>query len=182
MTAKMNDVRQSVTSEFKAAGDLIYQLGETYNELGASEFYGLFGELGANVPKVRKEQAKALYLSIMKANEENLIASSHDLSDGGLAVALTEAAFGGELGANISLDGLGELSTAAKLFSESHSRFVVSVAPENQAAFEAILGERAFLLGKVTLQQQLVIRHEQEHLIQLDTKRLLKAWSEGLTL
>ncbi|MGH1335491.1 MAG: phosphoribosylformylglycinamidine synthase subunit PurL [Aureispira sp.] len=182
MTAKMQDVRQSITSEFKAAGDLIYQLGETYNELGGSEFYSLLGELGANVPQVRKERAKALYLAIMKANEANLIASSHDLSDGGLAVAVTESAFGGELGAQIDLGTLGKVSNTIKLFSESHSRLVVSVAPENQAAFEAVLGERAFLLGKVTQQQQVVVTAQQENLIQIGTDKLLKAWSEGLIL
>lgn len=182
MTAKMPDVRQSVTSEFKAAGDLIYQLGETYNELGASEFYSLMGALGANVPKVRKEKAKALYLAVMQANQNNWIASSHDLSDGGLAVALTEAAFGGQLGAQINLDVLGNLSTTVKLFSESHSRFVVSVAPENQAAFEALLGERAYLLGKVTAAKEIVINNKQQNLVQLSTEKLVKAWSEGLIL
>ena len=182
MTAKMQDVRQSITSEFKASGDLIYQLGETYDELGGSEFYSLLGELGANVPQVRKERAKELYLAVMAANEANLIASSHDLSDGGLAVAVTESAFGGQLGAQIDLDVLGALSNTVKLFSESHSRFVVSVAPENQAAFEAILGERAFLLGKVTTQQEVVVTAQQQNLIQIGTDKLVKAWSEGLIL
>lgn len=182
MTAKMPDVRRSVTSEFKAAGDLIYQLGETYDELGGSEFYSLLGELGANVPKVRKEAAKELYLAVMKANEEQLIASSHDLSDGGLAVALTESAFGGQLGAQVDLANLGKWSSTVKLFSESHSRFVVSVAPENQAAFEAILGERACLLGKVTQKKEVVVFEGQRNLIQMATDQLLKAWSEGLLL
>ena len=161
---------------------MIYQLGETYDELGGSEFYSLLGELGANVPKVRKEAAKELYLAVMKANEGQLIASSHDLSDGGLAVALTEAAFGGQLGARIDLTALGNLSNTVKLFSESHSRFVVSVAPEHQAAFEAILGERAFLLGKVTQKKEVVVWDGQNNLIQMATEQLLKAWSEGLLL
>ncbi len=182
MTAKMNDVRHAITSEFKAAGDLIYQLGETYDELGGSELYSLFDELGANVPKVRKESAKELYQKVMQANTKQLIASSHDLSDGGLAVALTESAFGGQLGAAIRVDALGDLSATVQLFSESHSRFVVSVAPENQAAFEAIFGKRAFLLGKVTEQEQLVIQKEKETLVEVATKELLDAWSEGLIL
>ncbi|NOZ36189.1 MAG: phosphoribosylformylglycinamidine synthase, partial [Chlorobi bacterium] len=88
MAAKIKDVRNTITSDFKAEGDLIYQVGITYNELGASEFYKLFNELGANVPKVRKEQAKDTYLKMMQANEQDLIVSAHDISDGGMLTAL----------------------------------------------------------------------------------------------
>jgi len=183
MTAKIDDVRQTVTSDFKAAGDLVYQLGDTYNELGGSEFYKLYDELGANVPKVRKDAAKELYLKVMQANKQGLIASSHDLSDGGLAVAFAESAFGGQLGATIDLEALGNvLDVNAKLFAESHSRFLVSVAPNNQATFEAILGKKAHLLGKVTEDKQLTINHNGETLVKLSTNALLEAWSSGLSL
>lgn len=182
MTAKVDDVRQTVTSDFKAAGDLVYQLGTTYNELGASEFYALQQELGANVPKVRKEAAKDLYLKVMQANAQHLIESSHDLSDGGLAVALVESAFGGEFGLEASLDTLGDLSDQAKLFSETHSRFVVSVRPENQAAFEAIFGDKAYLLGAVTANKQVKISSNNKHLIDLPTEALLEAWAGGLVV
>lgn len=180
MTAKINDVRESITSEFKAAGDLIYQLGETYNELGASEFYNLQGVLGANVPKVRKEQAKALYLKVMEANKAKLIESCHDLSDGGLAVALVEATFGSGLGAELSLDQLGDLSAEALLFAESHSRFVVSIRPENKEAFEAIMGNRAYQLGEVTSGSSLIISKNGENLIQQKIETLQEAWDNGL--
>lgn len=182
MTAKINDIRKAVTSEFKSANDLIYQLGTTYNELGASEFYNLYNEIGANVPKVRKDTAKDLYLKVMKANAQGLIESSHDLSDGGLTVSLVESAFGGGLGAAISLDNLGnDLSENAKLFSESHSRFVVSVRPENQAAFEAIFGNKAYFLGKVTTEKQVKISSNKQEIIDLPTEALMDAWSEGLS-
>lgn len=181
MTAKVDDVRQSVTSDFKAAGDLVYQLGTTYNELGASEFYQLYQAIGTTVPKVRKEAAKALYLNVMAANKQGLIASSHDLSDGGLAVALVESAFGGQFGAAISLDQLGaDLSATAKLFSESHSRFVVSVKPENKAAFEAIFGAHAYYLGTVSATESIQIKDGATTLVDLPTSELQAAWSEGL--
>lgn len=190
MTAKMNDVRRSVTSEFKAAGDVIYQLGTTYDELGGSEFYQSYfnvgadgGAIGANVPQVRKEAAKALYLKVMEANQQGLIASSHDLSDGGLAVALAESAFGGNYGATLELDALGDtLSDTAVLFSESHSRFVVSVQPKDQAAFEQLLGATAYRLGTVTEVQQLTISRKGLSLINIETEALKTAWSEGLHL
>jgi phosphoribosylformylglycinamidine synthase len=182
MTAKIEDVRKTITSEFKAAGDLVYQLGETYNELGASEFYQMLGHLGANVPKVRKEAAKELYLKVMEANKQGLIESSHDLSDGGLAVALAESAFGAGLGANINLDTISEeLSKEALLFAESHSRFVVTVKPENKAAFEAILGNRAYEIGQVSQNNQLTISYQNQILIQTKVEALQKAWSAGLS-
>ena len=182
MTAKIEDVRKTITSEFKAAGDLVYQLGETYNELGASEFYQMLGHLGANVPKVRKEAAKELYLKVMEANQQGLIESSHDLSDGGLAVALAESAFGAGLGANINLDTISEeLSKEALLFAESHSRFVVTVKPENKAAFEAILGNRAYEIGQVSQNNQLTISYQNQILIQTKVEALQKAWSAGLS-
>jgi phosphoribosylformylglycinamidine synthase len=181
MTAKIDDVRKTVTSEFKVAGDLVYQLGETYDELGASEFYALHGQLGANVPKVRKEAAKELYLKVMEANHQGLIESSHDLSDGGLAVALAESAFGASLGAEINLNSLPQdLSNEALLFAESHSRFVVTVRPENKETFETIMGNRAFFLGK-TGGNQLSISRNGQNLIQTKVDALQKAWSSGLS-
>ena len=140
MVAKVDDVRKTVTSDFKAAGDLIYQIGKTYDELGATEFYKLFDELGANVPQVHKENARRIYEKVMLANEQNLIESNHDISDGGLAVAVTESAFGGGFGAEIDLTKFTDLDLKAILFAESHSRFICSIKPENRARFEAIFG------------------------------------------
>lgn len=183
MSAKVPDFRKTVTSDFKKAGDLVYQLGKTYNELGASEFYNLFDELGANVPKVRKTDAKRLYLKVIKANEKGLIASSHDLSDGGLAVAVVESAFGGDLGVELQLQRLKgdeNLDLNAILFSESHSRFVVSVAPEHRADFEGIFGADAALIGEVKADKNVVFDFGEERVVNLPVEALLEAWSGGL--
>lgn len=181
MSAKVNDIRQTITSEFKAAGDLIYQLGTTYDELGGSEFYQLYNELGANVPKVRKEEAKALYLKVMEANARALIESSHDLSDGGLLIALAESAFGAGLGAEVDLNDQTTLSTNAQLFSESHSRFLVTIRPEKQTIFEAVMGDKASRLGRVRNDSRLVLRKAEQVLVDQDIASLKKAWAEGLT-
>jgi phosphoribosylformylglycinamidine synthase len=181
MTAKVEDVRQVVTSDFKQADDVIYLLGETYDELGGSEFYQLYNELGANVPQVRFEEAKALYTLVGEANAQGLIQSSHDLSDGGLAVALAESTFGRDgLGADLDLGSLaGDLSPTALLFSESHSRFVVSIAPEDVTAFEGILGQRATRLGRVTADGQLRVVHGTQELLNASTHDLRTAWTNG---
>ena len=182
MVAKVDDVRKTVTSDFKVAGDLIYQLGQTYDELGGSEFYKLFDELGANVPKVRKEQAKALYQKIMQANEQGLIESCHDLSDGGLAVALAESTFGTGLGLEVDLSSFEGLSRPATLFSESHSRFIVSIRPQNKIAFESLLGSDATYLGRVNDSAMLTIQSAGHNLIDVEVEELLNAWNKGLEI
>lgn len=180
MAAKINDVRRTITSEFKAPNDLIYQLGETYNELGASEFYHLFNAIGNNVPKIRPQQAKDLYLLVMEANKNGWIQSSHDLSDGGLAVTLAECCFGSNLGANIDVSVLGDMDTNVALFSESHSRFVVTVSPQHQQAFEQLMGNRAFCIGLVTQNPTLSISYQNQQLLHLNNQQMLMAWSNGL--
>ncbi|MGB1205650.1 MAG: phosphoribosylformylglycinamidine synthase subunit PurL [Chitinophagales bacterium] len=189
MTAKIPDIRRTITSDFKAAGDLIYQVGATYDELGASEFYELFGELGANVPKVRKEDAKRCYTKMMEANEKGLIQSSHDLSDGGLSVALVESAFGGNLGANINLDNFlskkqknTNLTLNALLFAESHSRLLVTTTVAQQAEFEKLFGADATLLGSVTENKDIIIKHRSKTVVNLPVAPLLEAWNNGLLL
>jgi len=179
MVAKIPDVRQTVTAEFKQAGDLIYLVGRTFNELGASEFYQLFGELGANVPRVRKELALRIYRKMQQAHEQGLLHSAHDLSDGGLAVALAESAFGGNLGAEVKIPEKG-LSAAAFLFSESHSRFVVSVDAQRKSEFEEIFCEDAVLLGVVSSQAELNISKKGKKIISLDVFMLYSSWQEGL--
>lgn len=180
MVAKIDDVRKTVTSNFKADGDLIYILGETYNELGASEFYKLFDELGANVPKVRRENANRLYKKVMNANDHSLIASCHDLSDGGLATAITECTFTNNFGADIELGTLSDIGVNALLFSESHSRFVVSVNPKDKIKFEEILTKDAFYLGNVTSDNKLIINSNMRNLIDTSTNDLQSAWERGL--
>lgn len=178
MTAKIEDVRQVVTSDFKAEGDLVYQVGATYDELGASELYHIFGALGRNVPQVRKAEAKATYEKMMQAHAAGLLQSSHDLSDGGLAVSLAESAWGGALGAAISLDALAQkynLDATRLLFSESHSRFVVTVKPSDKTKFEVIFGEGATLLGSVQA-GSLNIQINGNQVIAQDTAALMAAW------
>ncbi len=181
MAAKIKDVRKTLTSDFKNTGDLIYQVGKTYNELGASELYKLFGELGANVPEVRKEEAKDTYLKMMKAHRNGIIASAHDISDGGMAIALAECLLGTDFGAEISLDLIDdELSVQAKLFSESHSRFIVSIKPAHKHAFEQIMGEKAVLLGKVTGDKRLKISTGRNRIVDCKVEELETHWRKKL--
>jgi phosphoribosylformylglycinamidine synthase len=135
---KIDDVRRAVTMDAKSAGDLVYVLGETMEELGGSEYFALAGSIGTRVPAVDAQKALALYRSLSNAMSRGLVRSCHDCSDGGLAVALAETAFSGGLGMMIDLKKV----PAAKilrndfiLFSETQSRFVVTVAPDERKDF-----------------------------------------------
>ncbi len=180
MVAAMPDVRRAVTTDFKAAGDTIYLLGESHDELGGSCLLRLHGQLGDRVPVLRVEQARDLYQRVSQASAQGLLASCHDLSDGGLAVAVAECAFGGQLGAELELADDATLGEVTQLFGESHSRFVASVAPEHLERFEALLGDRATQLGKVTAENRLRLGRGGRVLIDLELEALHAAWARGL--
>jgi len=179
MVAKIDDVRKTLTSDFKEVGDVIFQVGKTYNELGGSECYALFDVLGANVPKVRKDDAKRIYDKMAKANEKGFIASAHDMSDGGLAVALAESAFGGNKGCSINIPAT-EVGALAELFSESHSRFVVSVPEKNTKAFKKLFGDDCRKLGQVNNEDNMTIVIDGEEVINSKIQDLFKVWENGL--
>ena len=181
---KIDDVTLATTMDAKRAGDAVYLLGVTRNELGASEFYALHGVLGANVPKVDAKSALARYRSINAAQKAGLIASCHDLSDGGLAVALAETAFSGGLGLDADLrrlDGAG-LTDAQLLFSESASRLLVTVHNENRAAFEArFAGQSCAMIGRITAVAELrIIGLAGSLLVNVANDELKAAWQAPL--
>jgi len=118
--------------------------------LGGSEWYALNGFVGNQVPVVRAEKAKALYDALSCAIQAGLVASCHDCADGGLAVALAETAFSGGLGMSIDLacvPAKGIHRNDVLLFSESQSRFVVTISPDVQEPFEAMM--KGVTIGRV---------------------------------
>jgi phosphoribosylformylglycinamidine synthase len=159
----VEDVTRTISSDFKKAGNLIYIIGLTKDELGASAYYRLKNLIGKSLPRADIEKNKKLMDKISKATSKNLVASMHDCSEGGLAVALTEMAFGGELGAEIDMKkiphNIGDLRNDKLLFSESMCRFITEVAPEKKEEFERILGGEVFAaIGKVCKSQDLIIK------------------------
>jgi phosphoribosylformylglycinamidine synthase len=179
MVSGIEDIRLVTTSEFKRPGDRIYLVGRTHRELGASEFFRLFDEVGASVPRVRRDDASRIYRALSDAHRKRLPASCHDISDGGLAVALAEAAIGSGLGIRADVETTG-LDPEGALFSESHSRFVVSVAPRDCAAFERLLGDDCMFLGEVTGSDRLVLLWGIEPLVDLCLTDVADRWSMGL--
>jgi phosphoribosylformylglycinamidine synthase len=151
---QVEDVQKCVTMDLKKAGNLLFAIGRTLNEMGGSHYGLTHGLSGGKVPKVDL-RAKAIYLAMHRAIHAGLVRACHDLSEGGLAVALAEMAFAGGLGAeialakmpyNISSDGL----DAAILFSESNTRFLCEVAPQQADAFLAEFSELSQHFGEPT--------------------------------
>ncbi len=137
----IDDINKCVTMDSKIPGDLIYILGTTKNELGASEYYEHFGYTGLNVPEVMPDQFILLYKALGLAVKKELVASAHGIYRGGLGVHLAMVAMGGNLGMKVDLslvpaDGVDRNDTL--LFSESAGRFIVTVDPANKDKFEDI--------------------------------------------
>ncbi|MCL6472935.1 MAG: phosphoribosylformylglycinamidine synthase subunit PurL [Firmicutes bacterium] len=179
------DVERAVTMDTKAAGDIVYVLGMTHDELGGSHYYMINGARGYQVPKVNAQEALRLYRALHKAIKDGLVASCHDCSEGGIAVAAAETAFAGGLGMRIDL---GKVPTAEDLpdwkvlFSESNSRFVVTVNPQKVRAFEDTLSGCIFAaVGEATEDGRFTVSAKDGSvLIDLNIDELKEAWQAPL--
>ncbi len=150
MVGLIEDIDYITTQSFKHAGDAVYLIGDTGDDFAGSELQKLQGQVPPTGQLNFDLDAETAHQQLtQKAIRKNLLESAHDLSEGGLGVALAEALFDSSLG----FEGRTSL-TNAQLFSETQSRFIVSVDAENQAKFEALAGNQAVLLGHTTDQDQ----------------------------
>ena len=175
---------QFVTSmDLKSPGNLLYIVGETFNELGGSEYYKLKGYLGSSVPKVKGAKAKRTFRAVTKAIDSGLVRSCHDLSEGGLAVAAAEMAFAGGYGLNLDLckvPGKGLERNDFALFSESNSRFLLEVSERDREDFEAKIKDKPFAqIGTVTREERLVINGlGKKMVIDASLEELRRSWKK----
>ena len=181
------DVANCVTMDFKSAGNLIYQIGITGNHLGGSHWGLVSGNSGGHVPTVDTAVSKPTFNAVFGAISGGLIRSCHDLSEGGLAVAIAEMAFAGGLGVEADVSAIdvsgtdGANADLARLFSESNTRFAVEVEPKNQAAFEAAFANIAVAkIGTVTDGENVVINSGETELINSPVGALKEAWQSPL--
>lgn len=185
---KMDDVRKAVTMDAKRPGDLVYLLGKTAFELGGSEYYATKGYVGNRVPRVDAASALLRYRAYHKAVCRGLVASCHDLSDGGLAVAVAETAFAGGFGMAVDLgrvifSGVScDRRDEVLLFSESASRHLVTVRPEHREEFEAAMAGTCFsCIGTVTDDEMLTVAGIDGSVVLRKTIQDLKeAWQNPL--
>ena len=149
------DIARTCTMDLKRPGNALYVVGSTAHELGGSALYQRHGHLGANVPTPHVD-ALALGTALHGAIAAGMVASCHDASEGGLAVAIAEMAYAGRYGATLALSavpwhgGDGEATDVSVAYSESLTRWIVEVAPEHVAAFEdALEGWPFAVVGEV---------------------------------
>ncbi len=183
---KIKDVARCVTMDAKSPGDLVYVVGVTRPEMGGSQYYAIHGAVGESVPKVNAEAAARLYNALSSAIENGFVRSCHDSSDGGLGVALAETAFAGGYGMRVDLSAVPIEHIHRDdfiLFSESQSRFVVTVAPDKREDFENTLAGNVFgLIGQVTPPTAgfEVVGLAGKTIIDADIRELKEAWQKPL--
>ncbi len=180
----MPDVRKAVSMDIKSAGNLVYIVGETFDELGGSHYYKIHGFLGNTVPKVNAKTAKTIMDALTSAIDKGLVRSCHDLSEGGLAVSLAEMAFSGGIGVEARLDNVpvgGKIRDDHILFSESNSRFLVEINKDSQDRFEEIMADKVFArIGQTISDGELRVSGSKGQLISSDLGTLKESWQGTL--
>jgi phosphoribosylformylglycinamidine synthase len=151
--AVYDDPGELVSMDLKAPGEHLYLVGTTRDELGCSHWLEVVGGTGGRAPAPARE-APGVYRKLHAAIKAGTVSAVHDLSEGGLAVALAEMAFSGEVGARIELEHVTRepgCDDRALLFSESCGRLLVSVPVGHESAFERLLAGTAFArIGETT--------------------------------
>lgn len=175
MVGLIEDTDYITTQPIKAAGDLVYVIGETEPEFGGSEIQKmLIGTISGKAPEMNLLTEKTRQQQVLKAIQRGLVASAHDVAEGGVVVALAEKMMDGDLGLDVKLDMI-----QAHGFSESQSRFVISIKPENQSQFEQLLDD-AVLIGTVTEANNLKIEFKASKQIHATQEELTKAWKGAI--
>ncbi|MHA7139285.1 phosphoribosylformylglycinamidine synthase subunit PurL [Rossellomorea arthrocnemi] len=179
MVGLIEDVDHITTQSFKEAGDYIFVIGETLEEFGGSELQKLTeGKIFGQAPKIDLKTELRRQMQLLEAIQKGLVASAHDIAEGGFAVALAESTFGTkELGANVQVSGE---NNVADLFSETQSRFVVSVKPENKDEFEKLVPD-AKVVGNVADHGAINVSSENgEVILHASVEELESAWKGAI--
>jgi phosphoribosylformylglycinamidine synthase len=188
---QVDDVSKCVTMDLKEPGNLIYLVGATKCEMGGSHFALVHGLQGGRVPQVEPARARETFAKLHTAISQGLVRACHDLSEGGLAVAMAEMAFAGGLGVHVDLysatvkdvgpKDFGPAVNATLLFSETNTRFLCEVAQRSATAFERTLsGIDVVRVGTVVESPTMRIAVTGRVLIDADLASLKAAWQAPL--
>lgn len=182
---QMEEVGRAVTMDLKSPGNLLYLVGATKNELGGSHFALVNGLTGGQAPTVDPEIARRTFAAVHRAIQAGCVRACHDLSEGGLAVAVAEMAFAGECGARIDLDAVrvadGVDGAGVQLFSESNTRFICEVETERAAEFEQMFANVSIVkVGTVQAEKRLTISLGGRLALNTSLHELKAAWQGGL--
>ena len=184
----MRDVTEAISMDLKAAGNVLYLIGDFQPVFGGSHFNLIHGDQeitkNESVPQVSEKSPK-VFRAFHQAVVADLVQSAHDLSEGGLAVAAAEMCIGGRLGLALELHpGMktaDEMKIIRALFGETTGCLLVEVEPENTGKFEAYFsGLPIAKIGLVTSDPVLAIRFENKPIFSHPVPALLAAWNTPL--
>lgn len=177
---QIDDCSKAVTMDLKRAGNPIYLVGVTREELAGSYATLIRGISGGIIPKVDAALAMRCYEAMHQAIQNRFVVSCHDLSEGGLAVALSEMAFAGELGVSVDVTQMRQASfidLEVALFSESNSRLLCEVNAKEASAFERTMqGLPCFKIGEVATHDHVSVQCDGETIIDLPWSKLRDTW------
>ncbi|HLG27933.1 MAG TPA: phosphoribosylformylglycinamidine synthase subunit PurL [Paenisporosarcina sp.] len=174
----VEDLSHVTTQDVKNAGDFVYLIGETMTEFGGSELQKMVeGRIFGKAPTINLDVEVARQDALLLAIQSGKVASAHDIAEGGFAVALAEKTFGVQnLGVDVTISG----SAITALFSESQSRFIVTVKEQHAAAFEEIVKD-AVKIGTVTSDTSVIIRNEHgEEWVSGSVEEFQSAWKGAI--
>jgi phosphoribosylformylglycinamidine (FGAM) synthase-like enzyme len=175
------DVRRSLTTDFKRPGDRVWLVGESRGELGGTVYERVTGRRLGACPSPRPSESMRLYLRIHRAARRGIASSCHDLSDGGLWVALAESALGGGLGAEVALEDVPvdrPLSAEQLLFGETPGRILVGVAPCRERRFRRMMrGLPAARIGVVTADERVRLTRGSAEIGSMAIDGIRAAWT-----
>lgn len=180
----IDDVRKSITVPFKKTGELIYIVGkETTEELGGSEYFSLRTIKGGIVPRTDSTLLKKCMNGLLQVMDDGLVSACHDISEGGLAICISEMAMGNKIGAFIDLSKIpGSGREDALLFSETLTRWVVSIPQKHQKQFEKILNQftTPFALIGRTKKRNVSFEQNGKTIIDESIPLLYHHWTKGI--
>jgi phosphoribosylformylglycinamidine synthase len=178
MVGLIDDINHITTQYAKQKDDLIYVIGKAEAEFAGTELQKVLenGAVFGHSPKLDLAVEKTRQDQLLQAIRQGAVQSAHDIAEGGFAVALAEKVMNGSgLGVDVTVDG----EATAELFSETQSRFIVTVSPENKEKFEMLVQD-VTLVGRVTEDATLTVKHQENVLVQLSVEELTTAWKGAL--
>ena len=180
-----DDIYRLVSMDLKAPDNTLVMVGETRDEMGGSHFFSVLGVEGGVVPDLPHE-ARALHQAVAHVIERGLALSCHDLSEGGLAVAVAEMAFSGQVGAEVHLEKLpheGVTRDDVLLFSESNGRYLLEVRREDLEALGEVLADVPHAAIGETISYKIlrVVGSDGQPLVAEALEDLKCSWKEPLT-
>ena len=181
MVGLVHDLDHITTQAFKSEGDVIFLLGETKAELGGSEFqYVIHGVTEGRPPQIDLAAEKRLQEAVLRAIQSGFVASAHDLSEGGLAVALAESCISGGIGAAVEIET--ELRHDIALFSESQSRILLTAKPEQAEELERTIAAAGVPVKRIGTAggSDLSIRINGGQGLELPVERLAQVWKDAI--